>query len=372
MAEPGSERTLDTSSTAASQNIDSSSSSLPVIPPPLVPATNQIEKKATMLLNTPCECCFSTRSAKESSTSAICKLCIDSLSPSLPPNPTAEDYPDSAAADPPPIAPRRAAASKRMRADVFACWIVSNLPLPPLSEQGYILDVAGGNGILSFLLREKYGRRCIVIDPRQETGGRIVAQVLQLTKRERHELKQLGSRPTLEVSHRFEWFDLDFAKREQALLSGADAIVGMHPDQATEHIVDAGLLYGLPTAVVPCCAFPHLAPNRRLPCGKSVINTEDFVKYLAIKISQSAGPDDAEAEGCLRPVSDEGPPICRHWHRKGSCNLGDGCKFRHPRPETLPPWSERAVPGTVPGPVRRLGFSGANAVVFSKGKTPRL
>ena len=39
-------------------------------------------------------------------------------------------------------------------------------------------------------------------------------------------------------------------------LADCDVLVGMHPDQATEPIVDAALAMGKPFAVVPCCVFP--------------------------------------------------------------------------------------------------------------------
>ena len=41
-------------------------------------------------------------------------------------------------------------------------------------------------------------------------------------------------------------------------------IIGMHPDQATESIVDMALKYRKPFAVVPCCVFSHENPHRRL------------------------------------------------------------------------------------------------------------
>ena len=43
-----------------------------------------------------------------------------------------------------------------------------------------------------------------------------------------------------------------------------DVIIGMHPDQATEAIVDMALKYRKPFAVVPCCVFSHENPHRRL------------------------------------------------------------------------------------------------------------
>ena len=166
----------------------------------------------------------------------------------------------------------------------------------------------------------------------------------------------------------------------------------MHPDQATEPIVDAGLLYCRPVAVVPCCVFPELAPQRRLPCahrrpdcalcpnGKTVTNTEDFVQYLSLKIRSRAvahsGP-----QGCdLRAVEIAAPkekPVCRHWHRKGACRHGESCQFAHPPPGALPVWSCRATPelelkfsvvdNVHSRTVHRLDFVGANAVVFSIG-----
>ena len=43
-----------------------------------------------------------------------------------------------------------------------------------------------------------------------------------------------------------------------------DVIIGMHPDQATESIVDMALKYHKPFAVIPCCVFAYENPHRRL------------------------------------------------------------------------------------------------------------
>ena len=51
-------------------------------------------------------------------------------------------------------------------------------------------------------------------------------------------------------------------KHEQE--STHDLIIGMHPDQATEPIIDMALKYKKPFAVVPCCVFAHENPHRRL------------------------------------------------------------------------------------------------------------
>lgn len=41
-------------------------------------------------------------------------------------------------------------------------------------------------------------------------------------------------------------------------------VIGLHPDQATEPIVDFALKNNKPFAVVPCCVFPNQYPNRRI------------------------------------------------------------------------------------------------------------
>ena len=84
----------------------------------------------------------------------------------------------------------------------------------------YIADVAGGQGMLSKLLRNKFGYDAEVVDPR---GWRIKG-----------------------VPGREEEFDPDQA-------SYYDLIVGVHPDQATRAIA-MGALYTR-TLLVPCCNF---------------------------------------------------------------------------------------------------------------------
>lgn len=48
-----------------------------------------------------------------------------------------------------------------------------------------------------------------------------------------------------------------------------DVIVGMHPDQATEPIVDFAITHRKPFAIVPCCVFPKENPHRRVVLQRS-------------------------------------------------------------------------------------------------------
>ncbi len=84
----------------------------------------------------------------------------------------------------------------------------------------YIADVAGGQGMLSKLLRNRLGYDAEVVDPR---GWRITG-----------------------VPGREEKFDPDQA-------SYYDLVVGVHPDQATRAIAMSALRTR--TLLVPCCNF---------------------------------------------------------------------------------------------------------------------
>ena len=67
-------------------------------------------------------------------------------------------------------------------------------------------------------------------------------------------------------------------------LRDCSAIVGMHPDSATESIVDFALAAGKPFAIVPCCVFAVDFPTRREPgSSRPVTSHAAFVRYLAAK-----------------------------------------------------------------------------------------
>ena len=84
----------------------------------------------------------------------------------------------------------------------------------------YIADVAGGQGLLTRILRKKYNYEAELIDPR---GWCLRG-----------------------VPNRQEPFD-------PAMASYHDLVVGLHPDEATRAVAEAALLR--PTIVIPCCNF---------------------------------------------------------------------------------------------------------------------
>ena len=60
-------------------------------------------------------------------------------------------------------------------------------------------------------------------------------------------------------------------------------VVGMHPDEATEPIVDLCLGSGKAFAIVPCCVFPDMNRHRKLADGSQVRTREQFLCYLQAK-----------------------------------------------------------------------------------------
>ena len=81
------------------------------------------------------------------------------------------------------------------------------------------------------------------------------------------------------------------------ILQGCSAVVGMHPDAATESIVDFALAAGKPFAVVPCCVFAVDFAHRRGPEGQPVNNHSAFVRYLQAKAPDRIGVATLPFEG---------------------------------------------------------------------------
>ena len=80
---------------------------------------------------------------------------------------------------------------------------------------------------------------------------------------------------------------MDVNKEIHDIFMKCKVIIGMHPDQATEPIVDVSLKYDKSFAILPCCVFPNLYPKYMEVDGKSkeVVSYLEFVEYLQLKNS---------------------------------------------------------------------------------------
>lgn len=79
------------------------------------------------------------------------------------------------------------------------------------------------------------------------------------------------------------YLDADTVAAHAQLFTNCSLLVGMHPDEATEAIVDTALAHRKPFAVVPCCVMSRQFPNRKCADGTSVATYETFVTYLREK-----------------------------------------------------------------------------------------
>ena len=82
--------------------------------------------------------------------------------------------------------------------------------------------------------------------------------------------------------------DCDNGLPGSVLMASCSAVVALHPDEATDAVVDWAVKYRKPFAVVPCCVFARLFPDRRLwgsagKCLGPVTNREELIEYLMAK-----------------------------------------------------------------------------------------
>jgi len=153
--------------------------------------------------------------------------------------------------------------SKALRARILAEWIVATFGQ---AARGCIVDVAGGKGHLAAALSALAAEKCVVVDPAPLRLGKRQANLLESGKVMSLQAEfNLGNRAVRE------WVE------------SSDLIVGLHPDQATEPLVDAALRSNKPFAVVPCCVFANLFPDRRNADNTPVVSYHDFIAYLQAK-----------------------------------------------------------------------------------------
>ncbi|CAJ1953913.1 unnamed protein product [Cylindrotheca closterium] len=162
--------------------------------------------------------------------------------------------------DLPTLAPR----PERQR--VFAKWLVATYGVEMLSKGSGVLDVAGGKGELSQALFDLGVKKSVILDPNPRCEGEVTYEIIK------EPLDGDGSRLT------------DRTDRVGDLVRSCSMIAGMHPDQATEAIVDTSMRLGVPFAILPCCVMPKLFPNRRQKRhGDPVRSYGTFCQYLLDK-----------------------------------------------------------------------------------------
>ena len=176
-------------------------------------------------------------------------------------------------------------ASRQKRCSIFVDWIMEKFPeVFDRDDDSLIVDVAGGPKAelgFEFARRRLESPRVVVIDPR----GDPESEIRRPKWKERLLKKQQGTQ--------HQAFEVVSAHFDRDLLSSLSSTEGrrrislltaMHPDEATEAVVDVGLEAGIPFAVVPCCVFSEMFPQRRMKkSGREPTSYEEFCEYLSEK-----------------------------------------------------------------------------------------
>lgn len=189
--------------------------------------------------------------------------------------------------------------------------------LKRLNEGTGVVDAAGGSGHVSMALGMA-GIHATVVDPREAVGklpGRDRKIWYRALKRvrERNEVIQClpcNNPSIVPYSTLRAWFgecpdgansshrhpdkaEISVCSAEHDLVSRCSAIVALHPDEATDSIVNVAVQRRIPFVIVPCCVFARLFPNRRLLGSNEPVSTYiDLIRYLKSK-------DESIEEGLL-------------------------------------------------------------------------
>jgi hypothetical protein len=178
-------------------------------------------------------------------------------------------------------------AGKGQRHAIFAQWIAEELLTTPTTaapatatDGCVVLDIAGGKGHLSEELRA-CGLSPVLVDPCAISGrsSTMLAGEFAEAVPEVESEPEPGPEPKPEPESELvpspgpvRCMTLqELVTTEPHLITRCAALVGLHPDEATEHIVDLALARGKPFAVVPCCVMPHLFPPRNLTSSGALV-----------------------------------------------------------------------------------------------------
>ena len=108
-------------------------------------------------------------------------------------------------------------------------WTFAELITKHLDPKMHIADIAGGKGQLRAALFRHHFPYVVTWDKRKTQAK--------------------GRRGDV-----YGWFDWKTAPKSY------DAVIGMHPDEATDHILCYAIQYRVPALICPCCIMPSALP----------------------------------------------------------------------------------------------------------------
>lgn len=219
-------------------------------------------------------------------------------------------------------------AAKSKHNAVFARWLVDTFGIDRLVGDGAgVVDIAGGRGMLALELALEHGVPATLVEPRPLRLNKSYRKRIRRWRRDKRaalrgkdDAESVGDvtdanrerdRATEDegegsdeeegpIRHLQAEFHGVGSSADSSEVSEAvrrsSVVLGMHPDAATSPIVDAAIRLGKPFAVVPCCVFASLHPERRTPDGRPVATYEDLLEHLQAK-SPDVERDELRCEG---------------------------------------------------------------------------
>ena len=199
------------------------------------------------------------------------------------------------------------------RASVFATWLCETYGLQRLQEEG-VLDIAGGRGELAFELSVKRKIPCTVLDPRCPGGGEpqstwhdwhvsrpqrtwfktehgirsyadcqdYVAEKCPLKQCQAPVETAIKAANALKDPNSVSPSEIEDLQGWEDVLKHCAVVVGLHPDQATGGVLELAKLLNRPFAVLPCCTFADIFPERRVD-GRPVRSYDDLIEWLMLE-----------------------------------------------------------------------------------------
>ena len=169
-------------------------------------------------------------------------------------------------------------ADRKERHRIFAEWLVTTYGANFLSTGSGVLDVAGGNGALGHELW-KLGVKSTLLDPDPRCDPnsvpfKVITEPLVGDGSDLTEEEIYGD--TIHSK------GVEQKQQVQQIVRSCSVIAGMHPDEATEAVIDTSLRLGKPFAILPCCVFRNLNAERkekRKQKQQAVGGTDPFRSY---------------------------------------------------------------------------------------------
>jgi len=174
------------------------------------------------------------------------------------------DFEISESAYPHNFLPPPTRADRQERHRIFAEWLVKTYGEDFLSTGSGVLDVAGGNGALGNELW-KLDIKSTLLDPDPRCDVKTIPfQVIsEPLVGNGSELTEEENKDGIEIDHTTDPAKAEERQRIRQLVRTCSVIVGMHPDEATEAVIDTSLRLGKPFAIFPCCVFRNLNLERQ-------------------------------------------------------------------------------------------------------------